>query len=132
MEKRKTAPNVDAYLAQFSGKQKAVLERVRRAIRAAAPEAEEVISYQIPMYRLQGPVAGFAGFKNHCSFFPTSYAIMAAFQEELKPFDVSKGTIRFSPDRPLPLTLIRKLVLAKIQENRERTNRKLAKGLKPG
>lgn len=124
MEKRSTAKNVDEYLQQFPETQQATLAKVRKAILQAAPKAKEVISYQIPMYKLNGTIAAFAGFKNHCSFFPTSHAIMAAFKEELELYDTKGVTIHFPVDKPLPSALIKKMVAAKINENEVRQKKK--------
>src|SRR5215213_2282419 len=121
------AKNVDEYLRSFTGKQLETLEKVRKAIKAAAPKAEEVISYGIPGYKLNGLVAYFAGFKNHCSYFPASYAVMNKFKEDLKPYDVSKGTIHFPIDKPLPASLIRKMVKAKLKENETKLKSRSAK-----
>jgi len=117
MEKKAPPKNVDDYLKSFKGQQKETLDKLRRAIRTAAPKAEEVISYGIPAYRQNGMIAFFVGFKNHCSYFPGSYAVMKQFEDELKSYHVPKGTIQFPIDRPLSSSLIKKLVLAKIKEN---------------
>ena len=77
------ATTVDEYLATQPEEVRATLEKVRKAIKAAVPKAEEVISYQIPTYKYNGPVAAFAAFPNHCSFFTTSHAIMKAFKDDL-------------------------------------------------
>jgi uncharacterized protein YdhG (YjbR/CyaY superfamily) len=117
------AKNVDEYLAGVPKEARATLEKLRRTIKAAAPMASEGISYQMPMYKHHGMVVGFAAFKNHCSIFPGA-AVMDAYKEELKPYDTSKGTIRFPVDKPLPATLVTKLVRARIKENEARANRK--------
>lgn len=117
------AKNVDEYLAGVPKEARATLERLRKTIKAAAPMASEGISYQIPMYKHYGMVVGFAAFKNHCSIFPGA-AVMDAYKEELKPYDTSKGTIRFPANKPLPATLIKKLVRARIKENEARASRK--------
>ena len=76
---------VDAYLAALPAKERAVLQELRQVIRSAAPEAEEVISYNIPLYKQHGDLVGFAAFKNHCSFFVTNSAVREQFAEELEP-----------------------------------------------
>ena len=118
---RKTAPakTVNEYLAGVPKAARAVLEKLRQTIKAAAPMAAEVISYQMPMYKHHGMVIGFAAFKDHCSVFPGS-AVMDAHKEELKRYSTSKGTIRFPVNKPLPATLVRKLVRARIKENEAR------------
>ena len=122
--KRTSATTVDEYLALQKSDVRDTLEKVRKAIKAAAPKSEEVISYQIPTYKLNGPVAAFAAFPNHCSFFTTSHAIMKEFKDDLKEYDTSGVTIRFQAGNPLPATLIKKLVIAKIKENEARINRR--------
>jgi uncharacterized protein YdhG (YjbR/CyaY superfamily) len=111
------AKNIDSYLATLPEKQILVLEKLRQTIRKAAPEAEEVISYQIPAFKYYGLLVGFAGFKNHCSFFPMGSETIRQFQNDLKNFETSKGTIRFTPDKPLPSALVRKIVKARMKRN---------------
>lgn len=120
-----TAPikDVDDYLAQVPPEARATLEKLRKTIKAAAPMASEVISYQMPMYKHHGMVVGFAAFKNHCSLFPGS-AVMEAHQQELKRYDTSKGTIRFPVDQPPPAALVKKLVKARIEDNEARAARR--------
>jgi len=117
------ARNVDEYLARVPKEARATLEKLRQTIKAAAPMASEGISYQMPMYKHYGMVVGFAAFKNHCSIFPGA-AVMDVYKEELKKYDTSKGTIRFPANKPLPATLVKKLVRARIKENEARANRK--------
>lgn len=124
MNKRTTtkgalAKDVDAYLAQVPEEGRATLEKLRKTIKAAAPRATEVISYQMPMYKQNGMLVGFAAFKDHCSFFPGA-AVINAHKEELKRYDTSKGTIRFPASKPLPAALVKKLVKARIEENEAR------------
>ena len=121
----KSAParDVDEYLAGVPKEARATLNKLRKTIKAAAPMAAEVISYQMPMYKHHGMVIGFAAFKDHCSIFPGA-AVMDAYKEELKRYDTSKGTIRFPGNKPLPATLVKKLVKARIKENEARANRK--------
>jgi len=99
---------VDEYLAAQPEAVRGVLEQVRGAIRRAVPKAEESISYQIPTYKLpQGTVIYFAGWKKHFSLYPANAAVVAAFKDELAPYEVNnKGTIRFPLTAPLPLKLI--------------------------
>jgi len=107
---------VATYLRKASPEKRAALRMLRRAIKAVVPRAEECISYQIPAFRLDGRVlVWYAAMKDHCSFFPGAYAI-ASLKPQLKKYTTSKGTIRFSPDKPLPATLVRKLVRARISE----------------
>jgi len=111
--------DVDAYLADVPGDARAVLERLRKTIRAAAgPEAQEGFSYGIPAFKLHGrPLVAYAALKNHCSFFPMSPAVIEAHAKELSDYETAKGTIRFTADKPLPSTLVRKLVKARAAES---------------
>jgi uncharacterized protein YdhG (YjbR/CyaY superfamily) len=110
---------IDEYLAGVKADQRAALEQLRRTIRAVAPKAEECISYGLAAFRLNGrPLVAFGAWANHCAFYPMSSATAVAFQDHLKGFETSKGTIRFSPDKPLPMPLVKKLVRARIAENR--------------
>jgi uncharacterized protein YdhG (YjbR/CyaY superfamily) len=109
------AQNVDAYLAALPDEQRTALEDVRRTIRAAAPNAAEAISYGIPGYKHKGkPLIHFGAAKNHCAIYGA--AVAESDKEELKDYDTSKGTIRFSPDRPLPAALVERLVKARMAE----------------
>lgn len=103
---------IDEYLATLAADQRAALEKVRKIVRAAAPEAEECISYQLPAFRLGGKsFFWFGAAANHCAI----YGAIGADADELKEYDTSgKGTIRFQADNPLPATLVRKLVKARI------------------
>src|SRR5215470_7773053 len=110
---------VDEYLAGINADQRIALEKLRKTIVAAAPGVEECISYGIPAFRLNGrSLVFFGAWANHCSFYPGSSKTLKELQGDLKGFQVTKGTIRFSHDNPLPLTLVKKLVKARIAENR--------------
>jgi uncharacterized protein YdhG (YjbR/CyaY superfamily) len=111
---------IDDYLKPLPVKIRTALEKLRKTIRSAVPEAQEVISYQIPIFKQHGPVAGFAAFANHCSYFTMSPAIVRAFKKELVDFKSSGSTIHFSPEKPLPAALVKKLVWAKLMENEEK------------
>jgi uncharacterized protein YdhG (YjbR/CyaY superfamily) len=108
---------IDEYLAGLSDDQRAALERLRRTIRAAAPSAEECISYGLPAFRLNGVLVAFGARANHCAFYPMSSSTVAAYRDELTGYATSKGTIRFQPDKPLPAALVRRMVKARIAEN---------------
>jgi uncharacterized protein YdhG (YjbR/CyaY superfamily) len=112
-------PNpIDEYLAAVTDDQRAALEKLRKTIRAAAPKAEECISYQLAAFRLNGrPLVAFGATTNHCAFYPMSSSTVEAHKDELKDYDTSKGAIRFQADKPLPVALVRKLVKARIAEN---------------
>ena len=109
---------IDEYLAGVNADQRAALEALRRTIRAVAPKAEEYIGYGLAAFRLNGrPLVAFGASANHCAFYPMNSTTVKAFQEQLKRFETSKGTIRFQADNPLPAALVRKLVKARIAEN---------------
>ncbi|MGB2679648.1 MAG: DUF1801 domain-containing protein [Candidatus Acidiferrum sp.] len=117
--------NVDEYLAGVPESARSTLKKVRAAIRSAVPpEATEAISYGIPTFRYKGALVAYAAFSGHCSFFPMSLAVMAAFKNELKRFPTSsKGTICFPLDRPLPAALVKKLVKARLAEKKNKKKR---------
>ncbi|HEX5138861.1 MAG TPA: DUF1801 domain-containing protein [Planctomycetota bacterium] len=117
MPARKANP-IDAYFAGLPADQRAALLRLRKQIRAAAPGAEECISYGMPALRHGGrPLVGFSASAKHCSLFPMDGTTVAAFKAELGGFRTSKGTIRFTPDRPLPAALVRRIVKARVAQN---------------
>lgn len=118
-----TPQTVDDYLAALPEEARATLEKIREAIKAAAPRATEVISYQMPMYKHHGMLVGFAAFKDHCSLFPGAEPI-ATFKDELKAYETSKGTIRFPIGKPLPAALVKKIVKSRIAENEKRAAEK--------
>ena len=112
-----TAPkNTDYYISQFPEKQQFALELIRKTIKAAAPAAEEVISYQMPAYKQNGMLVYFAGYENHIGFYPTPSGI-EAFKKELGVYKGAKGSVQFPIDQPLPLGLIKKIVQFRIKEN---------------
>jgi len=109
---------VDEYLLNVPEPHKSTLEKIRAMVRAAAPaEATEAISYGMPAFKYKGALVGFAAFKNHCSFFPMNSALVVEFKDELKNYKTSKGTIQFPADKPLPATLVKKLVKVRVADN---------------
>ena len=114
------AASIDEYLAALNDDQRKALTALRRIIRAAAPDAEECISYQMPAFKLNGLLVGFAAAARHCAFYPMSATTVQAFKLRLRDYETSKGTIRFQPDQPLSPTLVRSIVKARIAENRAR------------
>ena len=120
--------DVDEYLASIPKEQRAVLEKLRRTIRSVAPKATEKISYQMPTFTYNGPLVAFAAFKEHCSFFPMNSSLIQKHKDELKPYSTAAGTIRFTVEKPLPVSLVKKLVKIRVKENeakaRERLRRK--------
>lgn len=112
----KKATSVDGYIADFPQDVQVKLMEIRALIKKTAPKAEESISYGMPGYKLNGPLVYFGGFKNHIGFFPTGEGV-AAFQDELTGYKTSKGTIQLPLDKPLPKTLITKIVKHRMQVN---------------
>lgn len=107
----------DAAIARFDGPRRATLEKIRTAVRAAAPGAEEGVSYGLPAFRWNGkPLAGLGASADFCAYYPMSGSVVVALADALKGYDVSTGTIRFPPDRPLPAALVKKLVNARVAE----------------
>jgi uncharacterized protein YdhG (YjbR/CyaY superfamily) len=117
MAARTKAKTIDEYLAALSDAKRAALEELRKTIRAAAPKAEECISYQIPAFRQNRMLVGFGATTKHCAFYLMSSSTVEAHKDALRGYDTSKGTIRFQADKPLPAALVRKLVKARIAEN---------------
>jgi uncharacterized protein YdhG (YjbR/CyaY superfamily) len=115
MKQNKT---VDAYLASVPEAARITLEKVRRRIRAAVPPGSaEGLSYGMPAFKQQGKaLVAYAAFKNHCSLFPMSGAVIAMLEDELSAYTTSKGTIQFPIGEPLPATLIKKVVKARLAE----------------
>jgi uncharacterized protein YdhG (YjbR/CyaY superfamily) len=114
-----TTNPVDAYIAGFPESTQALLQQIRETIKAAAPGAEEVISYQMPAYKLNGMLVYFAGYDKHVGFYPTASGI-DAFKQEFSRYKWSKGAVQFPLDEPLPLDLITRIVKFKVRENLEK------------
>jgi len=113
-----TATSVEDYLAALPDERRSAVQELRRTIRAAAPEATELISYQMPAFRSHGQfLVSYAAFKNHYSLFPASEAVVAGLGEELTPHLSGKGTIRFRADDPIPSALVTKIVKIRFAEN---------------
>lgn len=115
--------DIDHYISTFPDDVQEILEGLRAFIRKNAPEAKEKISYQIPTFDFYGNLVHFAAYKNHIGFYPGAKAIRV-FQEELKGFKTSKGTVQFPIEKPLPLGLIGKIVKFRVKENSESGKRK--------
>src|SRR4030095_10095004 len=113
----KRVTNVDEYLARVPAEQRALLEKLRQTIKAAAPQAEEVISYQIPSYKYHGMLVGFGAAKDFCSFFVMSSTFLAEHKDDLKGFDTTKSAIHFSAAKPLPASLVKKFVKQRMEQN---------------
>ena len=116
-EAAEATARIDASLAALPADQRAALQSLRATIAAAAPEAVEAISYAAPAFRYRGrPLVSYAAAKRHCSLFPMSPAVLEAHRPELDGFDTAKGTIRFTPDRPIPSEVVRAIVRDRIAE----------------
>ena len=115
---RSAAPKtVDEYLAGVPSGMRPTLVDLRKTIRAAAPEAQEVVSYGMPALRHHGMLVYYAAFVKHCSLFVASDAVRRRFAAELKPFAAGKGTFRFTPERPIPASLVTRIVKVRVAEN---------------
>jgi uncharacterized protein YdhG (YjbR/CyaY superfamily) len=115
--------DVDGFLAKVPEDKRAALEKLRKTIRSAAPKATEGIGYAIPTFYQQGPLVSNSFSKNHCRFHLMSPALAKANEDALTSYDTTTATIRFTPDKPLPAALVRKLVKARIAENEARAGR---------
>jgi uncharacterized protein YdhG (YjbR/CyaY superfamily) len=108
---------IDDYLAAVKGERRAALDKLRKTIRSIVPKATECISYNLPAFRLDGKiVAGFAATTKGCSYFPFSGSTLRTLARDVKDYEQTKGSLHFDPRRPLPATLVRKLIKARIAE----------------
>ena len=117
---------VDDYIATFPPKTKKFLKDMRAAIKQVAPQAEETISYNMPAFKLHGMLVWYAGYKEHIGFYPKT-AVIQVFKQDLAEYKLSKGTIQFPLDQPLPLDLITRIVKYRIKENQQAAKTKLKK-----
>ena len=129
MRKSPSAETVEGYLELLPEEVSLALEKLRKIIKAAAPGTTEVISYRIPVFKLHGrPLVGFGAAKNHCSFFTMSSGMIPKLAQmrarELKGYEVRGATIHFTPDKPLPAALVKRLVKERIAENQKRAKRR--------
>jgi len=108
---------VEEYLSMLPDDVFQALENIRQIIHFLVPDAEETISYRVPAYKYKGMLVGFGATKNHCSFFVMSSTLLNDFQDEIKDFDTSTGTIRFTPEKPIPNDLITRIVMTRLAEN---------------
>jgi uncharacterized protein YdhG (YjbR/CyaY superfamily) len=116
MAPRRLFKTIDEYIATFPKNVQSILEDLRQVIRDAAPEAEEAISYQVPAFRLNGNLVLFAAFKSHIGFYPNP-SVIDAFKEELSDYELSKGTVKFPINKPIPFDLIKKMVRYGVKES---------------
>jgi uncharacterized protein YdhG (YjbR/CyaY superfamily) len=121
-----TAKNIDEYIALYPEDIQEVLEKIRKTIREAAPEAEEMINYGAPTFTLKGNLVHFAAYEKHIGFYPTPSAI-EKFKNELSAYKGAKGSVQFPLDKPIPFDLISEIVAFRVQENLERAKAKKKK-----
>ena len=116
----KVPKTVDEYLAKVPEPARSTLTHIRKVIRSVVPpEATEVISYNIPIFKYNGMLIGYAAFSKHCSLFPTGSGVIEKFKKELAGYKTSRGTIQFPSDKGFPDALLKKIVKARVKENRE-------------
>ena len=111
--------DVNSYIAAFPKDTQKLLKQLRAIIKKTVPGAEEIISYQIPTYKYLGPLVHFAAFPDHCSLIVVNKDIIRMFESDLQPYKTTGTTIHFKPGKPLPATLVKKIVKARIQQNEE-------------
>jgi len=130
MEKATVVPEtVDQYIAAFPADVKKRMQQLRKTIKAAAPKAEEVISYQMPGYKYFGMLVYFAAYKNHIGFYPGAGGVLE-FYKELSSFKSAKGSVQFPHDRPIPFEIISKIVKFRVKQNEEKGSLKKSNGKK--
>ncbi len=118
---------IDAYIAGLEPQFRQAIAHIRSVVRAAAPEADEVITYAMPGIALNGPLVSYFAFKKHCSFFPMGDAVFVGMAAEIAPWRTAKGTMQFPPDQLPPDDLIRRMVEARVAENAEKAEARKAK-----
>ena len=119
--------DINSYLKLQSKEDRDALERIRKIVHELVPNAEEVISYGMPGFKYHGMLIGFAAFKKHCSLFPWNASTVVHFEEDLKKYTTSKGTIQFTLDKQLSVTLIKKIVKFRMKQNIEKHKAKIKK-----
>ena len=123
ISKKNKIETIEDYIKGYPQNVQKILQEIRRAVRKTAPNAEEAISYQIPTFKLNGNLVHFAAFKNHIGFYPGSKAI-EIFSKDLKEYKTSKGTVQFPIDKPIPLSLIKKIVDYRVKESLQKAKGK--------
>ncbi len=123
MERKKGFKTVDEYIASFPENIQKILQDLRKVIREAAPQAKEVISYQMPAFKQNGILVWFSAFKNHIGFFPTALGV-EAFKEKLTNYETSKGTIRFPINEPIPFDLVKEIVKYRVNQDATKKTKK--------
>jgi uncharacterized protein YdhG (YjbR/CyaY superfamily) len=130
MEKAKVVPEtVDQYIAAFPADVKKRMQQLRKTIKAGAPKADELISYQMPGYKYFGMLVYFAGYKNHIGFYPGAGGVLE-FYKELSSFKSAKGSVQFPHDRPIPYDIIGKIVRFRVKQNEDKFSLKKSNGKK--
>src|SRR6188472_4229559 len=130
MEKSKTVPaTVDEYMIDLPADVKKRIQQIRKTIKAAAPKADEVISYQMPGYKYLGMLVYFAAYKNHIGFYPGAGGVLE-FYKKLSSFKSAKGSVQFPNDRPIPYEVISKVVKFRVKQNEEKFSLKKSNGKK--
>jgi uncharacterized protein YdhG (YjbR/CyaY superfamily) len=117
MESKKGYKTVDEYIAAFPSNVQSILQELRKVIKDAAPDAQECISYQMPAYKQNRYLVSFAAWKNHIGLYVATNTVLEAYKKELSPYEVSKITIKFSLDKPLPFDLVKKIVKLRLKED---------------
>ena len=115
----RTFKSIDEYISSFPPNMQTLLQQIRQAIKEAAPQATEAISYQMPAFKQNGVLVWFAAFKNHIGFYPTASGI-EAFKEKLAPYKTSKGTVQFPLNEPIPFDLIKEIVRFRVKANMDK------------
>jgi len=124
MRTKRSAPQtIDEYIAGFPPAVQKILQKIRRTVRKAAPDAEETIKYQMPTFTLKGNLVHFAAFQKHIGFYPAPTGI-EEFKQELSVYEGGRGSVRFPLDQPIPFDLIRRIVRFRVKENSERAKAK--------
>lgn len=122
-ENKRALTTIDEYILQFPAEVQVILQELRQVITETAPEAREIISYQMPTFYLKGNLVHFAAYKKHIGFYPTPTGI-EAFKDELSIYKGAKGSVQFPVDRPIPFNLIRKIVKFRVDENLKKAEEK--------
>ena len=117
MESKKEYKTVDEYIAAFPSNVQSILQELRKVIKDAAPDAHECISYQMPSYKQNRYLLSFAAWKNHIGLYVATNTVLEAYKKELAPYEVTKITIKFPLDKPIPFDLIKKIVKFRLKED---------------
>lgn len=123
-KKRARPIDIDDYLAGMPQPVRATLEKLRKTIQAAAPKATEAINYQVPTFRYHGMLVGFGASAKYCSLYVMSSTVLKTLKEKLRAYDISTGAIRFAAEAPLPVTIVKMIVKARMAENKARALKK--------